>query len=186
VTSVVKSAELNTQHLSTQAARSDGEAERSASLILQDQDSTDGPLTTRAIVEQSQAIAPIDLDQALQTVDGDTGLLRDVVKMFAEEYPRQLEALRLALSSQDPAGVESAARRLQQFLRNVGGTNAGDLAHQLELIGEQGKLNGGMGVLEALAVEIRRMMAFLSESGWGKEDTDESSHDGRSSDLPLS
>jgi HPt (histidine-containing phosphotransfer) domain-containing protein len=166
MTSVIKSAELNTQHLSTQAARPDGAGEEPASLVLLDEDSTDGPLTTRVIVEQSQAVAPIDIDQALQAVDGDIGLLRDVVRMFVEEYPAQLEALRLALSTQDAAGVENAARRLQQFLCNVGGTNAQDLAHQLELIGEQGKLDGGVAVLQILETEIERVTVFFSTTEW--------------------
>lgn len=166
MTSVIKSTELNTQHLSTQAARPDGVGEEPASLVLLDEDSTDGLLTTRVIVEESQAVAPIDIDQALQTVDGDIGLLRDVVRMFVEEYPAQLEALRLALSTQDAAGVENAARRLQQFLCNVGGTNAQELAHQLELIGEQGKLDGGVVVLQILETEIERVTVFFSTTEW--------------------
>jgi HPt (histidine-containing phosphotransfer) domain-containing protein len=118
------------------------------------------------VVEQSQAVPPIDIDQALQTVDGDIGLLRDVVKMFVEEYPTQLEALRLALSTRDAAGVENAARRLRQFLRNVGGTNAQDLAHQLELIGEQGDLDGGVAVLQILETEIERVTIYFSTTEW--------------------
>jgi HPt (histidine-containing phosphotransfer) domain-containing protein len=160
--SVVKSAELNTQHLSTQTSRPDGAAEEPASLGLLGEDTTDGPLTTTVTVEQSEAVPPIDIDQALQDVDGDIGLLRDVVRMFVEEYPAQLEALKLALSTQDATGVENAARRLQQFLRNVGGKNAQDLAHQLELIGEQGELDGGVAVLQILETEIERLTIYFS------------------------
>jgi HPt (histidine-containing phosphotransfer) domain-containing protein len=166
MTSVVKSAELNTEHLSTQVARPDGAAEEPASLVLLDEDTTDSTLTTRVVVEQSQAVPPIDIDLALQGVDGDIGLLRDVVRMFVEEYPAQLEALRLALSTQDAAGVEDAARRLQQFLCNVGGTNARDLAHELELIGEQGKLDGGVAVLQILETEIERVTIYFSTTEW--------------------
>ncbi len=183
MTSVIKSAELNTQHLSTQAARPDGAAEEPASLVLLDKDSTDGLLTTRVIVEESQTVAPIDIDQALQTVDEDIGLLRDVVRMFVEEYPAQLEALRLALSTQDAAGVESAARRLQQFLCNVGGTNAQDLAHQLELIGEQGKLDGGVAVFQVLETEIERVTVFFSTTGW--EQSIQSSPEQTDVSLPV-
>ena len=164
--SIVKSAELNTQHLSTQTAQSDGATEEPASLVLLDEDTTDGPLTTRLVMEQSQAVPPIDIDQALQSVDGDIGLLRDVVQLFVEEYPAQLDALRLALSTQDAAGVENAARRLRQFLCNVGGTNAQDLAHQLELIGEQGDLDGGVAVLQILETEIERVTVYFSTTEW--------------------
>jgi HPt (histidine-containing phosphotransfer) domain-containing protein len=140
--------------------------EEPASLILLDEDATDGPLTTMVIVEQSEAVPPIDIDQALQAVDGDIGLLRDVVRMFVEEYPAQLETLKHALSTQDAAGVENAARRLQQFLCNVGGTNAQDLAHQLELIGEQGELDGGAAVLQILETEIERVTIYFSSTEW--------------------
>ena len=117
--------------------------------------------------ERSNVSPPVDLAEALDVVDGDVGLLRDVVAMFLQEYREQVTALEEALVCQDAPGVESAAHRLKGVLGNVGGMPARDLARRLEAVGEQGQLGGGaVTVLEELKAEIERVVAFYSDPGW--------------------
>ncbi len=120
----------------------------------------------RQVAEKPQFTLPVDLDEALRVVDGDDDLLRDVVEMFSEECPKQVEALREALARQDAPDVESTAHRLKDILGNVGGLAARDLAQRMETMGEEDKLDGGSAVLEELEVEIRRVVTFFSELGW--------------------
>lgn len=118
------------------------------------------------VVEKPQFAQPVDLNWALEVVDGDSDLLRDVVEMFSEEYPEHIEASITALAQQNTPGVERAAHRLKGILGNVGGLRARDLAQRLETMGEESELVGGAVVLEELAVEIERVVTFFSKPGW--------------------
>jgi len=109
---------------------------------------------------------PVDLDAALEVVDGDVELLRAVAEMSLEECPEQIESLSQALARQDAPGVEAAAHRLKGVLGNVGGLAARDVAQRLETMGEEGKLDGGADVLEELETEMKRVAAFYAEPGW--------------------
>jgi two-component system sensor histidine kinase/response regulator len=139
-------------------------------LLPQSREMARGPqVRERRAVSKPQSTRPVDLDGALEVVDGDVDLLRDVVEMFSEEYPTQVEALREALARQDALGVESAAHRLKGILSNVGGLTARDLARRLETMGEEGKLDGGAQVLGELDAEIERVVRFFSEPGWEQD-----------------
>jgi len=109
---------------------------------------------------------PVDLDAALEVVDGDVDLLQAVVEMSLEECPEQIESLSQALAQQDAPGVEAAAHRLKGVLGNVGGMAARDAAQRLETMAEEGNLDGGTTALEELKAELEHVMAFFSEPGW--------------------
>ncbi len=117
------------------------------------------------VMEKPQSTLPVDLNEALEGVDGDVDLLRDVVAMFSQEYLEQVNALRETLAGQDASGVERTAHKLKKFLGNVGGLAARDLAQRIETMGEENNLDGGAVVLEELEVEIERVVTFFSEPG---------------------
>jgi CheY-like chemotaxis protein len=116
--------------------------------------------------EGSGSPLPVDLDQALETVGGDLEILKDVMEVFASEYPEQVQVLRDACARRDAASVERAAHRLKGILANVGGLKARELAQQLEAIAEGGRLDSGVAMVEELEVEIERVVAFFSGPGW--------------------
>jgi HPt (histidine-containing phosphotransfer) domain-containing protein len=118
------------------------------------------------VAEEPLSRPPVDLNEALEVVDGDVDLLQAVVEMSLEECPEQIAALREALAQQDAPGVEAAAHRLKGVLGNIGGLVAQDVAHHLEMLGEEGDLDGGSVALEELEKELGRVAAFYSEPGW--------------------
>jgi HPt (histidine-containing phosphotransfer) domain-containing protein len=170
VTSLIKDAELTTEPPSAQVAGPHAELytqEQEPQLrIVLAQDSSTNQLASTTSVVDSQTTMPVDLDGALEAVDGDLDLLQDVVKLFLEEWPARVEALRNALARQDATDVVSTAHRLKRALCNVGGMAAGDLALQLEIMGEKAKLEGAADVLQALEHEIEHVMVFFSTPGW--------------------
>jgi HPt (histidine-containing phosphotransfer) domain-containing protein len=173
VTSLIEDTELTTGPLSVQAARpSTGlciqEQEPPLHIVLA-QDSATSQLTSTPGVIDSQSILPIDLDEALEAVDGDLDLLQDVVMLFLKEWPARVEALRNALVHQDATDVVSTAHRLKRALCNVGSIAARDLAQQLEIMGEKAKLDGAAEVLQALEQEIEHVVIFFSTPGWLEE-----------------
>jgi len=115
---------------------------------------------------RSESLIPVDLNQALEAVGGDLEILKDVMEVFASEYPEQVRVLREACARRDAACVERAAHRLKGILANVGGGRARELARQLETMAEGGRMNGGVAMVEELEVEIERVVAFFSEPGW--------------------
>jgi PAS domain S-box-containing protein len=118
------------------------------------------------VVAESQSAPSVDLSEALEVVDGDVDLLQAAVEMSLGECPEQIEDLREALAQQDAPGVEATAHRLKGVLGNIGGLVARDVAHRLETMGEEGKLDGGAVALEELEKELERVAAFYSEPGW--------------------
>jgi HPt (histidine-containing phosphotransfer) domain-containing protein len=118
------------------------------------------------VAEEPPSRPPVDLDEALEVVDGDVDLLQAVVEMSLGECPEQLELLREALAQQHAPGVEATAHRLKGVMGNLGGLVARDVAQRLETMGEESKLDGGLAALKELEKELKRVAAFYSEPGW--------------------
>ncbi|MCX7680483.1 MAG: hypothetical protein N2508_00700 [Anaerolineae bacterium] len=113
--------------------------------------------------------APVEIERALETADGDVELLRDVVTLFLTEWTSQFTALERALEKLDTAGVESGACRLQMMLENVGALEAAQLAQTLRSLGEEGRFHEGMSVLRALWEQIARVVSFYTHPDWEME-----------------
>ena len=109
---------------------------------------------------------PVDLNEALEVVDGDVDLLEAVTGVSLTECPEHIAVLQEALARQDAPGVEAAAHRLKGVLGNIGGLTAREVAQRLETMGEEGNFDGGQVVLAELEAEIERVAAFYSDPGW--------------------
>src|SRR5262249_50018279 len=77
----------------------------------------------------------MDLDELLARVENDRELMRDLMLVFKEEFPRHSEALREAVASQDASGVVSAAHTLKGMLSNMAAGEAAAAAASLERLG---------------------------------------------------
>ena len=109
---------------------------------------------------------PIDLCEALRVVDGDIELLQDVIALFLDECPDRLSDLEEALVEQDAQDIERAAYRLKGILGNVGARVALSLAEQLEMMGENGRLNAWEDVWVELKLEITNVIQFVKSLEW--------------------
>ncbi len=113
---------------------------------------------------QSDSEPPVDLNAALQIVDGDRELLQEAVELFLEQdCPRQLKALRDGLERQDAQAVKAAAHGIKGAASNLGGRAVSDVALRLETMGREGDITGAEDVLEELEAELGRFTAFFSE-----------------------
>lgn len=132
-------------------------------------DKTLAPLMTRP-PEPTPAKAtepsPVDLSAALESVGGDVDIMREAIAIVLDEVPQQLQALQDAMARQDPKGVEAKAHRLKGVMSNIGGLAAREIAQKLETMGEQGQLTGGTELVESLAKEIERVIAFYRDPTW--------------------
>jgi len=98
----------------------------------------------------------LDESVALSRVGGDVELLREVVGLFLDDYPRSLEMIRQAVAQGDQSGLERHAHSLKGSVSTFGAQEAFDAAQALEKQGRTGDLSSaeqGLARLEqALAV----------------------------------
>jgi len=89
------------------------------------------------IAEPRRSSSAWDPAKALEKVDGDEPLLRELIQIFLEEIPQQLANLQQAIETSDFDKVERTAHRLNGELRCLGLTDAADNAREIERLGEE-------------------------------------------------
>ncbi len=79
-----------------------------------------------------------DLAEALTRVDGDEDLLKELITVFAEEYPAWIADLRAAVAAADAPWVRRAAHTIKGAVDNCGAGSAFDAAFRLERMAGEG------------------------------------------------
>jgi CheY-like chemotaxis protein len=125
-------------------------------------------LATRSLPhdDQSTSGVPIDLNAALRTVEGDDGLLTELIATFQQDYPSHMTALREAFSQHNASQLERSAHSLKGAVVALGATTAYTLAAALETMGQDSRLDDAMVHIEELETELARIIVFFAESGW--------------------
>jgi CheY-like chemotaxis protein/nitrogen-specific signal transduction histidine kinase len=100
---------------------------------------------------------------ALKRVDGDEGLLRELVELFLDDGPRVLQELRDALAAGDAARVRRAAHTLKSSAGTFGAADAGAAAERLEILARTGDLSGAPAAAAALEEQLGRLLSALRE-----------------------
>ncbi len=118
-----------------------------------------GPIDRSA--EAAPALTAVDLDAALLRMEGDAALLADLAKLFCEESPEMLSAIRYGIARKDADAVARAAHSLKGSLATFAATQSFDLALKLERLGRSKGLDDAERVFEALTAEIKRVRTAL-------------------------
>jgi len=97
------------------------------------------PRMEQAAKKTKRELVPLifDHEELLARVENDRELLRDLLTIFKEEFPRQLLALREAVQARDGKRVTSAAHSLRGMLSNLAATQAAASAARLEQMGRK-------------------------------------------------
>jgi CheY-like chemotaxis protein len=109
---------------------------------------------------------PVDLAAALQAVEDDSTLLRELVHLFLQGYPSQLTALREAMRGGDAGHLACAAHYLKGPLEIIGATSAAMLVSELERRGGAAEADEASRVLQQLEREVGRIATFYTDRGW--------------------
>jgi two-component system sensor histidine kinase/response regulator len=120
----------------------------------------DGARPTVAAVGDSQEVS-VCMDELLERIDGDRGLLEELVVVFRETYPEQLRVARLAVETHDAAGLRRVGHTLKGALGNLAAPIASALAEELETMGSSGELAVAEDRVNALDDELRRVIDAL-------------------------
>ena len=111
--------------------------------------------------EATEATEVLDETELLERVDHDLELLGELVALFLDDHPRQMESVRQAIDEQDFQGLERSAHTLKGVVGNLAGKRAFDAARQLEALGREGDLNNAMIVWRELDDELKALEQAL-------------------------
>ena len=109
-------------------------------------------------VKSAAQTQKIDMTELLQRVDNDLELLHDLFSIFQDDFPRQLQALRRAVSTSDLHQLKVASRTMKGMLANLAVRRAAGLAAQLEQLAGAGSTAA---IPPALAAEFEREVEGL-------------------------
>jgi PAS domain S-box-containing protein len=106
------------------------------------------------------------LDEAtlLARFEGEPELLKDVVRLFLDDYPNMLNGIRGAAERGDAEAMERAAHKLKGAVANFAAPAAYDAALRLEVMGRGGHLDQAaeaLGGLESALEELKPMLLNL-------------------------
>ena len=96
----------------------------------------------------------------LEHFDGDRELLRELARIFLEDYPTRLSAIQAGVDRRDVPALLEAAHALRGSVANFGATRAVEAALKLELMGKAGDLTGAPAAFADLQ---HAMAAFTGE-----------------------
>jgi CheY-like chemotaxis protein len=123
-----------------------------------------GPAEALDPAQAEVAGAALDEATVLAYVGGDRQLLGELLGIFLEDGPGQLQALRAAAAGADPAALMRAAHTLSGSLKVLGATAAIALVGRLEALGREGQLEGAAALLARLEPEIERVRGAAVEA----------------------
>jgi CheY-like chemotaxis protein len=110
----------------------------------------------------SRSCDPVfDVDAVLDSLDGDSGLLREVAGIFLAQFPKHLEKIRQAVSNRDAKLLERAAHALKGAAANLLAQGVVEAASKLEEIGRAGSVAGSKEALASLEAELGKLQSAL-------------------------
>lgn len=112
-----------------------------------------------------------------RTVGGDMDLLRQLVRLFADEYPVMLKKIATAAGSQDSDGLRKATHKLKGSLLQLAAPAAVAVAAELENCAALNRLSEAATLITKLRAEadsvLQLLQAMISAPEAGVEDTTE-------------
>jgi HPt (histidine-containing phosphotransfer) domain-containing protein len=111
---------------------------------------------------------PFAADELMARVEGDRGLLSELVELFRRESPRQLLNIRRSLEASDSRALREAAHAMKGSLGNFAAKGAAQAALALEVMGRDGVLDGADVRLADLEQQVisqeRSLVRFLEDA----------------------
>ena len=116
------------------------------------------------VPEPRRSSSAWDPTKALEKVDGDEPLLRELIQIFLDEIPQQMANLQVAIEVSDFDKVERAAHRLNGELRCLGLTDAAENARELERLGEERAIQPAAKVFAMFSEQLSAISAAMRDT----------------------
>ncbi len=87
-----------------------------------------------SVLPSTEGVAPpcFDFREALNRIDDDEELLKELAALFLEDCPRRMSAIRQAITRRDAPGLQEAVHTLKGSVSNFGAPDAVEAARDLE------------------------------------------------------
>jgi CheY-like chemotaxis protein len=122
------------------------------------------PLTSApTVATQGVTDDGFDFAEALEQMDNDRDLFREVVELFNREVPDLLQRIRTAVEQGEASELEQAAHKMKSSVGIFGKNAAFELLKDLECRGEENRLTGAAEQVADLEQRIARLTARLEE-----------------------
>jgi len=105
----------------------------------------------------------VNLDEILDRLGGNAGLLQSIVALFEEDSPGQLTRIREAIQSRDAGALTVAAHTLKGSLLALAAERASAAALELEKMGRESRLQGASEWLVILESEVSAVGSDLQK-----------------------
>jgi HPt (histidine-containing phosphotransfer) domain-containing protein len=92
---------------------------------------------------------------------GDEEFMGELIDIYLEDMPRQLQALRAAVQNHDAAAAAATAHRLKGASGNMGADSLSALCNDVEVSSRDNKLDQLPNLMEAIGTESTRVREFL-------------------------
>jgi HPt (histidine-containing phosphotransfer) domain-containing protein len=102
-------------------------------------------------------IPPARIAELLKAFDNDWSFLKEVVEVFLNDYPLQIEALRRSVRSGETSAFRRAGHSLKGMLRNFHEETAAEKASALEKMGAAENLSGAASLIDALEQDLKQL-----------------------------
>jgi len=106
-----------------------------------------------------------DIARVLERLGGDEKLLHEIVEIFLEESPTQINSLRQALAAGNAAGIEATAHGLKGELGYLGISELSQKACELEEMGRRHDLHRTAEVLAEFEAQISKVLISMRGDG---------------------
>ena len=114
-------------------------------------------------VAEASAAAPIDRHRLMERLGGDEQLFVEIAKLFQEDCPSHLDAIRTAIDGGDAARLRAAAHAFKGAASNLSAVRLSAAAHVLEELAAAAKLDAVDEGWRRLADEASAVMAALRQ-----------------------
>jgi HPt (histidine-containing phosphotransfer) domain-containing protein len=125
---------------------------------VEEQAAADAATPARAANERRA----VNRQELLDRLGGDEKLLVDVARIFLEDCPRQLDAIRQAIDAKLVDRVRAAAHALKGSAGNLSASALFEAARTLEHLAEQQEASAIRAAWQAVDAEAARVLAELS------------------------
>jgi HPt (histidine-containing phosphotransfer) domain-containing protein len=111
--------------------------------------------------EQDHSEPIWNVDEFLERIDNDQVLLRELLIIFKEDFPRTMRSLESAVTSQDLKSCARLSHTLKGMLSSLGAIRATAAAAKLEVLSSAGETASLQTALKALESEAESLLPEL-------------------------
>ena len=104
----------------------------------------------------------VNANELLERIGNDRGFLAELVTVFREDHPSQLQQIANGLAKKDANEVKRGAHSLKGALSNLAAPEASALAAQIEQEGASGDLRSAEVTFRAFKTELDRVLSALN------------------------